>query len=135
MSQRMAKPKRTHLTDLRLENEPAINCLMENAPITLLLAYTHNQDKMYYQAAVLQNRQSCNRHYLIYCKIKAEAHDDLEAFNSHLELGFLSLEISLLDVKLLVHFPTNAASILCLSIFEHKIGVLKSPTLFQGKEL
>ena len=133
MSQRMAKTKRTHLTDLRLVNEPGINCLMENAPITLLWAYTHNQDKMYYQAAVLQNRQSCNRHYFIYCKIK-EAHDDLEAFNSHLELGFLSLEISLLDVKSLVHFPTNAASILCLSIFEYKINVLKSPALFQGKE-
>ena len=34
-----------------------------------------------------------------------------------------------------MHFPARAASILFLSIFGHKIGVLKSPTLFQGKEL
>ena len=33
-------------------------------------------------------------------------------------------------------FPARAAaSILFLSIFGHKIGVLKSPALFQGKEL
>ena len=34
-----------------------------------------------------------------------------------------------------MHFPTRAVSILFLSIFGHKIGVLKSPALFQGKEL
>ena len=34
-----------------------------------------------------------------------------------------------------MHFPERAASILFLSIFGHKIGVLKSPALFQGKEL
>ena len=35
----------------------------------------------------------------------------------------------------LVRFPAHAASILFLSIFRHKIGVRKSPALFQGKEL
>ena len=34
-----------------------------------------------------------------------------------------------------MHFPAGAASILFLSIFGHKIGVLKSPALFHGKEL
>ena len=34
-----------------------------------------------------------------------------------------------------MHFPARAASILFLSIFGHKIGVVKSPALFQGKEL
>ena len=33
-----------------------------------------------------------------------------------------------------MYFPAPAASILFLSIFGHKIGVLKSPALFQGKE-
>ena len=32
-------------------------------------------------------------------------------------------------------FPARAASILFLSIFGHKVGVLKSRALFQGKEL
>ena len=32
-----------------------------------------------------------------------------------------------------MHFPACAASILCLSIFGHKIGVLKSPTLSKEK--
>ena len=34
-----------------------------------------------------------------------------------------------------MHFPTHAALILFLCIFGHKIGVLKFPALFQGKEL
>ena len=32
-----------------------------------------------------------------------------------------------------MHFPARAALILFLSIFGHKIGVLKSPALFRGK--
>ena len=34
-----------------------------------------------------------------------------------------------------MHFPARAASILFLSTLGHKIGVLKSPAFFQGKEL
>ena len=34
-----------------------------------------------------------------------------------------------------MHFPARLASISFLSIFGHKIGILKSPALFQGKEL
>ena len=34
-----------------------------------------------------------------------------------------------------MHFPVCAASILFLSVFGHKINVLNSPALFQGKEL
>ena len=34
-----------------------------------------------------------------------------------------------------MHFPPRAALILFLSIFGHKIGVLKTPALFHGKEL
>ena len=48
-----------------------------------------------------------------------EAHD-LKAFNPGSELVF---------------FFSRAASISFLSIFGHKIAVLKSPALFQGKEL
>ena len=35
---------------------------------------------------------------------------------------------------LLVHFPARAAVILFLSIFGHKIDVLKSSALFQGNK-
>ena len=34
-----------------------------------------------------------------------------------------------------MHFAVRAALILFLSIFGHEIGVVKSPALFQGKEL
>ena len=34
-----------------------------------------------------------------------------------------------------MHFSAGAASILVLSILGQKIGVLKSPALFQGKEM
>ena len=34
-----------------------------------------------------------------------------------------------------MHVPARAVSILFLSIFGHKIDVLKSPALFQGNEL
>ena len=34
-----------------------------------------------------------------------------------------------------MHFFVCASSISCLFIFGHKIGVLKPPALFQGKEL
>ena len=50
-------------------------------------------------------------------------------------LGLLLVLSFLQGVTLLAYFPTRAASILFLSIFGHKIGVLKFPALFQGKEL
>lgn len=45
-------------------------------------------------------------------------------------LFFLHLQISLFGCN-----TACAASILCLSKFGHKIGVLKSPAFSQGKEL
>ena len=52
--------------------------------------------------------------------------------------GFLSLKTSLFGctaAKYRTHFPAHAASILFLSIFRRKIGVLKYPALFQGRVL
>ena len=46
--------------------------------------------------------------------------------------GFFSLKISLFACNIA---RAGAASNFCLSIFGHKIGVLKFPALFQGKEL
>ena len=49
--------------------------------------------------------------------------------------GFLSLKFSFFGCNVARVFPARAASILFFSIFGHKIGVLESPALFQGKEL
>ena len=49
--------------------------------------------------------------------------------------GLFSLKISLFGCNVARHFPACADWNLFLSIFGHKIGVLKSPALFQGKEL
>ena len=65
--------------------------------------------------------------------MRPEDHD-LEAFNSASELGFFEFKNFLIWMYL-VHFPRVQLSILFLFIFGHKIGVVKSPALFQGKEL
>ena len=57
-------------------------------------------------------------------------------FNTGSELGFFLVKrFPFSDVTYFVHFLSDAASIVFLSIFGQKIGVLKSPALFQGKEL
>ena len=74
---------------------------------------------------------------MIFYSVLAEAYDP-EAFNSGSELFLIfSLRISLFGCNVLqvVDFPAREASNLVLSIFGHKISVLKSPALFQGKKL
>ena len=62
-----------------------------------------------------------------------EAHDH-KAFHSGSGLGVcLSLKNSIFGCHVARAFPARTASILFVSIFGHKIGVLKSPALFQGK--
>ena len=62
---------------------------------------------------------------------------DLEACNSGSELDVLVYHFQMVWIKAdKLVFVSRAYSIdLVLSIFGHKIGVQKSPALFQGKEL
>ena len=72
---------------------------------------------------------------ILFWKILYWRSHDLEAFNSGSELGFFEIINFQFGCNITRAFSHAAASILFLSIFRHKIGVLKSPALFQGKEL
>ena len=68
-----------------------------------------------------------------YYALSSEAHDPV-AFYSGSELGFLSSKISFFECNI-GHAFSRVCRFKLLSTFGHNIGVLKSPALFQGKEL